>query len=57
MRIAAHLLHWLLDRTDGDVDRALAMYLQGVYGVERGGVSSAGRAYAARVATFRRMFR
>lgn len=56
IRMSAHLLAWLLDEAGGDTDVALAMYLQGVYGVRANGVSDAAVAYAARVAAMRSRF-
>ncbi len=56
IRISAHLLAWLLDE-GGSADRALAMYLQDVYGVRANGVSAAAVGYAAKVTVARRQFR
>lgn len=57
IRMSAHLLAWLLDEAGGDADRALAMYLQGVYGVRANGISNAAVAYAEKVSSIRRQFR
>lgn len=55
VRMSAHLLAWLLDE-GGSVDRALAMYLQGVYGVRANGISAAAVTYADRVDEARNRF-
>lgn len=57
IRMSAHLLEWLLDEAGGNADRALAMYLQGVYGVRANGVSDAAVAYAGKISSMRRQFR
>lgn len=57
IRMSAHLLEWLLDEADGNADRALAMYLQGVYGVRANGISDAAVTYAEKVSVLRRQFR
>jgi LysM repeat protein len=56
IRMGAHLLGWLLRRADGDVGRALAMYGQGVAGVERDGVSEFSQKYIREIADLRRRF-
>ncbi len=56
IRMSAHLLAWLLDEAGGNADRALAMYLQGVYGVRANGVSAAAVEYAAKISSVRRQF-
>ncbi len=56
IRMGAHLLGWLLRRVDGDVGRALAMYGQGVAGVERDGVSEFSQNYIREIADLRRRF-
>jgi LysM repeat protein len=56
IRIGAHLLKHLLDLASGDLDRALAMYAQGVGGVQRNGISASSRRFIDEIAEIRTLF-
>ncbi len=56
IRIGAHLMRWLLDQAGGDLDRALAMYAQGVGGVQRNGISASSRRFIDQIAGLRPQF-
>jgi hypothetical protein len=49
IRMSACYLRWLLDRTGGDLPRALAAYYQGLRSVEGGEVLPESAAYAGAV--------
>jgi soluble lytic murein transglycosylase-like protein len=51
IRMSARYLRWLLDRTDGDVPRALAGYYQGLRSVNERGVLPESTVYASTVLT------
>lgn len=53
IRMSAHYLRWLLDRTGGDESTALAGYYQGLGAVRRAGVFPSTRVYVADVLAFR----
>ena len=46
IRMSAHLLRYLLDRSNGRVRTALASYYQGVNSVQAIGISSGANTYA-----------
>lgn len=56
IRIGAHLMRYLLDLANGDLDRALAMYAQGVGGVQRNGISASSRRFIDEIARIRELF-
>jgi LysM repeat protein len=56
IRIGAHLMRYLLDLANADLDRALAMYAQGVGGVQRNGVSASSRRFIDEIARIRELF-
>jgi LysM repeat protein len=56
IRIGAYLLKWLVQQAGGDLDRALAMYAQGVGGVQRAGISASSRRFIDEIAGLRPQF-